>query len=77
MSFRCEFCGKAQDAGVCPVRVVTKRKRRTYGFGTDIAEEKNGCASCAQDVVEETVDPTPKTSLGAKLGPLRESDGTS
>jgi len=49
MSFRCEFCGEAQPGGVGPIQVVTKIRRKGNEFeykGTDIAEEKNSCATC-------------------------------
>jgi len=58
MSFRCEFCGFPQDTGVSPKRVVTKTRERGVAgafeaVGTEIAEEKNACKSCAEDVTTE------------------------
>lgn len=50
MSFRCEFCGEAQDPGVAPIQVVTKIRHKGQGGyeyrGTEIAEEKNSCEPC-------------------------------
>ena len=49
MSFRCDFCGEAQGAGVAAIKVVTKIRSRGSGYdyrGTEIAEEKNSCSTC-------------------------------
>ena len=49
MSFRCEFCGEAQEGGVAPIQVVTKIRHRGSEYewkGTEVAEEKNSCVTC-------------------------------
>lgn len=64
MSFRCDFCEFPQETGVSPVRVVTKtRERGGVGAyearGTEIAEEKNACKTCAEGVTTEMLSPEP------------------
>jgi hypothetical protein len=50
MSFRCGECDKRVDAGVKPVRKVTKIRDKNYlggGQGWEIAQEKRLCVPCS------------------------------
>ena len=73
MSFRCQFCNEAQPACVCPVRITTKTRPSSRGFGFEIAEEKMACKECAKEhgpAVEEseTATTTLGEIFGAKIG---------
>ena len=48
MSFRCDFCSVAQDAGTVPKMVITKIRQRDYAGipGSEIAQEKKACQTC-------------------------------
>lgn len=52
MSFRCDFCSKAQPSGAAPHLVVTKMRKRDYPagdgvfVGSEVAEEKRACDAC-------------------------------
>lgn len=53
MSFRCQNCYVAQASGICPTRVVTKKRDKEYREGKrgwEIAEEMNLCSSCVGSV---------------------------
>lgn len=62
MSFRCEICNKAQEAGVTPVVLITEQRRVTYpkkmdgkkvvdsgGVGMEIVSTVNACSQCANE----------------------------
>lgn len=67
MSFRCQFCGKAQPAGTKPVKVVTKVRRREGRVRVidnftaewleprEIVEEKMACLECAGNAPESEI----------------------
>jgi hypothetical protein len=61
MSFRCEVCHEAQDAGVRPHQVVTKVRKQTYrashsdGYGWEIAEMKKVCEPCSTKLEDAAV----------------------
>ena len=74
MSFRCQKCGEAQQAGKRPNRVVTRW--REFGGDYDrpvtrqIAEEQDQCDDC---VAEAAVEVEPDTTMGLALkGSLEE-----
>lgn len=53
MSFRCSNCSEAQEAGIKPVRRVTKIRDKDYvggGRGWEIAKEVMLCAACTSRV---------------------------
>ena len=58
MSFRCQICGEAQPAGVRPVLLVTKMRKREYfhngsvSLGCEIDTQVRACPDCAQEVKE-------------------------
>lgn len=67
MSFRCELCNKAQDAGTSPVVIVTEQRRVSYsqrmkgkkvfdpgGSGLETVSEVKACPKCAKTDAEES-----------------------
>ena len=50
MSFRCDFCGYPEAAGVTAHKVVTKVRHKRYAntsaVGSEIVEEKTSCRQC-------------------------------
>jgi formylmethanofuran:tetrahydromethanopterin formyltransferase len=60
MSFKCQYCGKAQEVGTKPVKVVTETRHVTYPVvkdylgnertpeGFEIVREINCCKECAE-----------------------------
>ena len=79
MSFRCQKCGEAQDAGKRPHRVVTRWRETRGNYDhppmRQIAEEQNHCDDC---VAEAEAEVESETTLGLalkeKLGELCRSN---
>lgn len=60
MSFRCEGCGETTAPGKPANKMVTKVRKKTREWGTEIVEEKNVCESCFDAELEpQLINPEP------------------
>lgn len=73
MSFRCEFCLKAQLPGTIPQVVVTRVRNREYNasigisLGTEIVHEKRSCPSCYRDAKLSVTKPALDTTVDSRF----------
>lgn len=60
MSFRCENCGETTEPGKPANKMVTKVRKKTREWGTEIVEEKCVCEHCFDPELEpQLVNPEP------------------
>jgi len=67
LSFRCQYCPRetaAQPNATKPVKVITKIRQNKHDRGWQIVEEKNACATHAEEIEDVAA------TLRAKLQPL-------
>jgi hypothetical protein len=73
MSFRCEFCQKAQPPGTIPQVVVTMVRSREYNasigisLGTEIVHEKRACPSCYPNAKLSVAKPALDTAVDSRF----------